>query len=71
MSRTTGVWLDRMPRPFSREDIFGPKLYGPTRGFSSLTKSSPVIEDLTRHCRCGDLTLALPGVPCGRCGELP
>lgn len=62
-------WRLREPRPFSREDIFGPKLYGPTRGFSSLHTSSPLLEATVEHCRCGDLTLALPGVPCGR--ELP
>lgn len=68
----TEFWHRRQPRVFSREDVFGPKLYGPTTGFASLPHASSLpIEATPEHCRCGDLTLARPGVPCGRCGELP
>lgn len=74
-----GMWVNSAGEPATREDnpwhcfavVFGPKLYGPTRGFSSLPQASSLPEATVEHCRCGDLTLARPGVPCGRCGELP
>lgn len=70
-----GVWHMPQPRSYSQPEVlggsFGPRAHGPAAGFASLPQAAPVVEATTQHCRCGDLTLARPGVPCGRCGELP